>query len=73
MAIHSRQHWRLGRSERRVLPRCPWQSPNGSGALSFVGKPWENHGKTMGKWWFSGILWDLPPGDLNIAMENHHV
>ena len=22
-----------------------------------VGKPWENHGKTVGKWWFHGIFW----------------
>ena len=28
------------------------------------GKPWENHGKTMGKWWLNGILWDLPSGKL---------
>ena len=27
-------------------------------------KPWENHGKTMGTWWFDGILRDLPPGNL---------
>ena len=32
-----------------------------------------NHRKTMGKWWFSGILWDLPSGYVKITMENHHV
>ena len=26
------------------------------------GKPWENHRKTMGKWWFHGVSWDLPSG-----------
>ena len=32
-----------------------------------MGKPWENHGETMGQWWFFmgfmgffWILWDLP-------------
>ena len=28
-----------------------------------MGKPWENHRKTIGKWWFNGdlmvIQWDL--------------
>ena len=27
-----------------------------------MGKPWENQGKTIGKCWFYGILWDLPFG-----------
>ena len=26
-----------------------------------VGCTWENHRKTIGKWWFNGILWDLIP------------
>ena len=30
------------------------------------GKPWE---KTIEKWWFHGILWDLPSGN---AFENGH-
>ena len=28
-----------------------------------IGKPWENHGETMGTWCFDGILWDLPSGN----------
>ena len=31
-----------------------------------IGKPEENHRKTVtttGKWWFYGILWDLPSGN----------
>ena len=31
-----------------------------------IGKPSENHRKTIGligQWWFDGILWDLPPGN----------
>ena len=29
-----------------------------------------NHGKTIGKWWFHGIFWDLPSGhDLQFAIE----
>ena len=31
-------------------------------ATGLMVKPWENHRKTMGKWWFDGILWDLPSG-----------
>ena len=27
-----------------------------------LGKPWENHGKTIGTCWFHGNLWDLPSG-----------
>ena len=23
----------------------------------------ENHRKTVGKWWFNGIVWDLPSGN----------
>ena len=34
-----------------------------------IGKPWENHRKTIGKWWFNGIEWDLPSGNLNMAIE----
>ena len=34
--------------------------PSGLWMIS-LGKPWENHGKTMGKWWFneciSGYIW----------------
>ena len=26
----------------------------------------------MGKWWFYGIWWDLPSGDVKIAIENGH-
>ena len=26
-----------------------------------MGKPWENHGKTLGKWWFNAILWVFNP------------
>ena len=32
-----------------------------------------NYRKTIGKWWFNGILWDLPSGNdqlTSIAMEN---
>ena len=35
--------------------------------------PLVNHRKTIGKWWFNGILMDLPAGYVKIAMENHHV
>ena len=28
----------------------------------FIGKPQEDHGSTLGKWWFHAILWDLPSG-----------
>ena len=31
-----------------------------------------HHWKTIGKWWFNGILMDLPAGYVKIAMENHH-
>ena len=36
------------------------------------GKPWENHRKTIGKWWFHVILWDLPSGYVKISIENGH-
>ena len=28
-----------------------------------IGQPWENHRKTMGKWWLNGIWWELPSGN----------
>ena len=31
-------------------------------------KPWENHGKTMGKWRFHGILWDWPE-EVNVYIK----
>ena len=52
-----------------------------------IGKPWENQGKTMGKWWFNGKTigkpWENdgfmefdgeknPLGMTDIAMENGH-
>ena len=31
-------------------------------------------GKSIGKWWFNVILWDLPSGKLlHSELENHHV
>ena len=34
---------------------------------------WENHGKTLGKWWFNGIYCDFPSGNLlHSWLENHH-
>ena len=42
--------------------------------------PSENHGKTMGKWWFngmlmdsSGIYWKYHLVNVYITMENHYV
>ena len=55
---------------------------NGASAVRLVdhplGKPWENHGKTMGKWCFFmgfyGILWEIYPlVMIDIAVENHHL
>ena len=41
------------------LVKCGWKT---------IGKPWENHRRTIGKWWFNGGLmvfqWDLPSGNL---------
>ena len=43
-----------------------WKRSGKSGKKSWEpGKIWEtcgawNHGKTVGKWWFNGILWELP-------------
>ena len=28
---------------------------------------------SWGKWWFSGILWDLPSGYVKIALEDCHL
>ena len=33
---------------------------------------WENHRKTIGKWWFNEILWDIPLVMTNIAIEHDH-
>ena len=38
-----------------------WENPQENGKI--MGKPWENHGKTIGKW-------TLPSGYVKIAMEN---
>ena len=29
-----------------------------------TGYPLVNHRKTIGKWWFDGILWEIPSGKL---------
>ena len=53
-----------------LLPRWRWaeegfsKSPfdlddDDSGTVGTMGKPWENHRKTIGKWWFNGIYWDF--------------
>ena len=34
-----------------------------------IGKPW----KTIGKWWFDGILWDLPSGNQTWLAGKPHV
>ena len=34
-------------------------------------RPWENHRKTVWKWWFHGILWDYPLVMTNIAEDGH--
>ena len=34
-------------------------------------KPWENHRKTIGKSWFSGILWDIPSDNQTWQLEIH--
>ena len=34
------------------------------GPVDPCGNPWENHRKTLGKWWLNVILWDLPSGKL---------
>ena len=49
----------------------------GAAACEFPGgtstKPQENHRKTMRKWWFYGISWDLPSGnECCIAIDNGH-
>ena len=45
----------------------------GSGAAGeppvFLGKPNENHGKTIGKWWFNCILWGLASGSQTWPLE----
>ena len=41
--------------------------------LYVMGKPWENHRKTIGKWWFHGILWGLPCGYVKIAIETDNL
>ena len=59
--------------------------PNCRGPRGFLSGTWRrhfccpvmrktmgNHRKTIGKWWFYGILWDLPSGYVKIAVENHH-
>ena len=55
-----------------------------TGGESVASSKWEKFGgtftrKTIEKWWFNGglmgfygILWDLPSGDVKIAMENGH-
>ena len=50
-------------------------SPAVGGVQSLLGQPWENHGKTMGKWWENGGLIrfiDLHSGNLHIALEHGH-
>ena len=32
-----------------------WAEDWGHLAMTNIGKPWENHRKTIGKWWFYGI------------------
>ena len=48
------------------------QSHKEEGEMAIHGKTIGNHGKTLGKWWFNGILWDLPSGYVKIAIENGH-
>ena len=63
-------------SQESVILTCTWMSWDldnvdptvdllGRSTLwLFHGKPWENHGKTIGTLCFHGILWDLPSGHL---------
>ena len=38
-----------------------------------IGKPYENHRKTIEQLWFNGIFWDIPSGYVKIAIENGHI
>ena len=38
-----------------VPSRRSWRGGTEASRQGSRGKPWENHGKTMGKWWFHGI------------------
>ena len=70
-SIHSRPH--ISPASRRLEPRrrefqlqraataTHVHVPQGIGKI--IGKPEENHRKTMGKWWFNAIELDLPPGN----------
>ena len=47
-----------------ILRRTGWLTSKSSRVEYDQLKPCENHRKTRGKWWFNGILWDLPYGNL---------
>ena len=53
-----------------VLITESWGAQRISEVATWDGSSWENHRKTIGKWWFNGdlmgfygILWDVPSGN----------
>ena len=75
ISYHRRQTWLVSGSHgwgivfvRTTRAVCPspklmnsWHRP--SLGCSSNGRKWESHRKTLGKWWFHGILWDISSGN----------